>query len=46
MIQRELQNPLAQMLLEGRIHDGERVPVTVTGGKLAIGQSEQAEAAD
>ncbi|BBK40970.1 chaperone protein ClpB [Allostella vacuolata] len=46
VIQRELQNPLAQMLLEGRIHDGERVPVTVTGGKLAIGQSEQAEAAD
>ena len=46
VIQRELQNPLAQMLLEGRIHDGERVPVTVAGGKLAIGQSEQAEAAD
>ncbi|BBK30714.1 chaperone protein ClpB [Allostella humosa] len=46
VIQRELQNPLAQLLLEGRIQDGERVPVTVAGGKLAIGTAERAEAAD
>ncbi|WP_374442054.1 AAA family ATPase, partial [Stella sp.] len=45
VIQRELQNPLAQMLLEGRIKDGDRVPVTVAGGKLAIGGAERAEAA-
>ncbi|BBK36242.1 chaperone protein ClpB [Allostella sp. ATCC 35155] len=45
VIQRELQNPLAQMLLEGRIKDGDRVPVTVAGGKLAIGSAERAEAA-
>jgi ATP-dependent Clp protease ATP-binding subunit ClpB len=46
VIQRELQNPLAQMLLEGRIRDGDTVPVTVKDGKLAIAATARAEAAD
>jgi len=37
VIQRELQNPLATMLLEGSIQDGEPIDVTVRDGKLAIG---------
>ena len=37
VIQRALQNPLATMVLEGKIADGERVEVTVAeGGGLAI----------
>ena len=45
MIQRQLQNPLAQMILAGRINDGDTVPVS--GGKdgLLIA-GELAEAAD
>jgi ATP-dependent Clp protease ATP-binding subunit ClpB len=46
VIQRSLQNPLATMLLEGRIKDGETVPVTVGEGGLAIdGVTVRAEAA-
>ena len=45
VIQRQLQNPLAQMILAGRINDGDTVPVS--GGKdgLVIA-GELAEAAD
>jgi ATP-dependent Clp protease ATP-binding subunit ClpB len=35
-IQKELQDPLARMILEGRIKDGEDVKVTVDGGTLAL----------
>ena len=37
VIQRSLQNPLAGLLLEGAIHDGETVPVTAGSGGLRIG---------
>ncbi len=36
VIQRELQNPLAGMILEGRIKPGEKIHVGVKDGKLAI----------
>ena len=36
VIQRDLQNPLATMLLEGSIADGKPVDVTVRDGKLQI----------
>jgi ATP-dependent Clp protease ATP-binding subunit ClpB len=36
VIQRELQNPLAGLILEGRIRPGESIQVTVQDGKLAI----------
>jgi ATP-dependent Clp protease ATP-binding subunit ClpB len=36
VIQRSLQNPLAGMLLEGAIHDGDTVHVTSNGGGLLI----------
>ena len=35
-IQKELQDPLARMILEGRIKDGEDVRVTVEAGALAL----------
>ncbi|GBR52029.1 ATP-dependent chaperone ClpB [Gluconobacter sphaericus] len=36
VIQRSLQNPLASLLLEGSIHDGEAVKVSATGRALII----------
>jgi ATP-dependent Clp protease ATP-binding subunit ClpB len=36
VIQRELQNPLAEMILSGKIADGETVRVSVKDGKLSI----------
>ena len=36
VIQRELQNPLATMILEGRIADGQTVKVGAEGGELTI----------
>ena len=46
VIQRELQNPLAGMILEGRIRAGEKIKVGVKDGKLAInGETVAAEAA-
>ena len=46
VIQRSLQNPLAGMILEGRIKDGQKVKVTAKDGGLAInGERVQAEAA-
>jgi ATP-dependent Clp protease ATP-binding subunit ClpB len=45
VIQRELQNPLATMLLSGTIKDGETVRVSVQDGQLTINDSRLAEAA-
>ncbi|MEZ5986830.1 MAG: ATP-dependent chaperone ClpB [Hyphomonas sp.] len=36
VIQKELQDPLARLLLEGRIHDGETIHVDVEGDQLTI----------
>jgi ATP-dependent Clp protease ATP-binding subunit ClpB len=45
VIQRELQNPLATMLLSGVIKDGETVRVSVHDGRLTINGSKLAKAA-
>jgi ATP-dependent Clp protease ATP-binding subunit ClpB len=46
VIQRELQNPLAGLILEGRLVPGETIRVGVKDGKLAInGETFAAEAA-
>jgi ATP-dependent Clp protease ATP-binding subunit ClpB len=45
VIQRELQNPLAQSILEGRIPDGSAVKVTVGDHGLVIEEAARAEAA-
>ncbi len=45
VIQRELQNPLAELILKGRIVDGERIAVTTGEGGLAIA-GEVAKAAE
>ena len=47
VIQRSLQNPLATLILEGRIKDGDTVKVTVENGELVVGgQRVLSEAAD
>ena len=47
MIQRSLQNPLATLLLEGRIHDGDTVEVGVENGEVTVrGEQVMSEAAD
>ncbi len=45
VIQRELQNPLATMLLSGTIKDGDTVAVSVRDGRLTINGSNLAQAA-
>jgi ATP-dependent Clp protease ATP-binding subunit ClpB len=45
VIQRELQNPLAGLILEGRISPGEQIKVGVKDGKLAINGEALAAAA-
>jgi ATP-dependent Clp protease ATP-binding subunit ClpB len=45
VIQRELQNPLATMLLSGAIKDGDTVKVTVRDGRLVINGNTFAQAA-
>jgi len=46
VIQRHLQNPLAELILSGKIKDGETVAVTVKDGALALnGEPVRAEAA-
>ncbi len=45
VIQRELQNPLAQAILEGRIPDGSTVRVTASDKGLVIEEDARAEAA-
>jgi ATP-dependent Clp protease ATP-binding subunit ClpB len=45
VIQRELQNPLANLLLAGAIKDGEAVQVSVQDGRLALNGARLAEAA-
>ncbi|MFT8589990.1 MAG: ATP-dependent chaperone ClpB [Acetobacter orientalis] len=44
VVQRSLQNPLAQLLLEGAINDGETVPVSANGEGLLIDGKEAAAA--
>jgi ATP-dependent Clp protease ATP-binding subunit ClpB len=46
VIQRNLQNPLAQRLLEGRIHDGENITISANGDGLLINGTATDEAAD
>ncbi len=46
VIQRALQNPLAEQILQGRIADGERVRVGVGEGGLVIGGEALAKAAE
>jgi len=47
VIQRSLQNPLATLLLEGKIHDGDSVEIGVQNGELTVGgQQVMNEAAD
>jgi ATP-dependent Clp protease ATP-binding subunit ClpB len=43
VIQRELQNPLAQQILEGRIPDGATVNITASPLGLVIGAAVEAE---
>jgi ATP-dependent Clp protease ATP-binding subunit ClpB len=46
VIQKSLENPLAMMMLEGRIDDGQTVTVSSEGGSLVInGEAVEAEAA-
>ena len=46
VIQKELQNPLASMILEGAIEDGSKITVSAEGGNLTInGKAVEAEAA-
>ena len=46
VIQRNVQDPLAEAILAGDIKDGETVQVTVSGGKLALnGREVKARAA-
>jgi ATP-dependent Clp protease ATP-binding subunit ClpB len=45
VIQRQLQNPLATMLLAGTIKDGDTVAVTVQDGQLSINGNKFAQAA-
>ncbi len=42
VVQRSLQNPLAEMLLEGTIHDGETVNISANGDGLLINGNEAA----
>ena len=44
VIQRSLQNPLANRILEGKLRDGATVPVTVIDGALAINGEKAAKA--
>ena len=47
VIQRSLQNPMATLLLEGRIKDGDIVEIGVEGGELTVGgERVLSEAAD
>jgi ATP-dependent Clp protease ATP-binding subunit ClpB len=45
VIQRQIQNPLATMLLSGALKDGDTVRVTVKDGQLAINGNKFAQAA-
>jgi len=47
VIQRSLQNPLATLILEGKVQDGETVQIGVEGGELTVGgERVLSEAAD
>jgi ATP-dependent Clp protease ATP-binding subunit ClpB len=36
VIQRNVQDPLAEMILAGKVHDGDRVAISVKGGVLTF----------
>jgi ATP-dependent Clp protease ATP-binding subunit ClpB len=36
-IQKLVQDPLAEMILSGKVHDGQTIPITATGVGLIIG---------
>jgi ATP-dependent Clp protease ATP-binding subunit ClpB len=36
-IQKLVQDPLAEMILAGKVHDGDTVPISATGSGLVIG---------
>jgi ATP-dependent Clp protease ATP-binding subunit ClpB len=36
VVQRSLQNPLAQLILEGAVRDGDTVKVAVQDGELSV----------
>ena len=38
VIQRALQNPLAEMLLGGEVHDGDTIPISAGADGLIIGE--------
>ena len=45
MIQKAVQDPLAEQILAGKIKDGQKVKVTVKGGQLVVnGQAVKAAA--
>jgi ATP-dependent Clp protease ATP-binding subunit ClpB len=46
VIQRSLQNPLANRILEGKIHDGDKIKVSVLDGQLSINGEHAAKAED
>lgn len=46
VIQRNLQNPLAEQLLEGRIHDGDQITISANGDGLLINGATTTEPAD
>ena len=47
VIQRSLQNPLASLLLEGKVKDGDTVAIGVENGELTVGGHRvMSEAAD
>ncbi|MBO1327682.1 ATP-dependent chaperone ClpB [Acetobacter suratthaniensis] len=46
VIQRNLQNPLAEQLLEGRIHDGDQITISANGDGLLINGATTAAPAD
>jgi ATP-dependent Clp protease ATP-binding subunit ClpB len=45
VIQKQVQDPLAEQILAGRVKDGDRIKVTVSGGHLVINGEAVREAA-
>jgi ATP-dependent Clp protease ATP-binding subunit ClpA len=44
-VERFLEDPIAEELLKGKLHDGEPITVTAEGDKLAFNQKASAEGA-
>jgi ATP-dependent Clp protease ATP-binding subunit ClpB len=45
VIQKYVQDPMAEMILEGKVHDGETVEVSVRDGNLTFNGATAKEAA-